>query len=138
MAVRRSPLSVPGSSERMLAKVSVLQADELVIDLEDAVAPAVKAQARQLVGDFLADRAASIGAAVAVRVNSLAGPWGVRDVVELAERAGPGIDSLVIPKVSSAQDVLAVEGLLEGVGEPAAAIRLQALVETAGGAASRR
>ena len=133
MAVRRSPLSVPGSSGRMLAKASGLQADELVIDLEDAVAPAVKAQARELVGDFLADRGASLAAAVAVRVNSLAGPWGVRDVIDLAERAGLGIDSLVIPKVSSTQDVIAVERLLEGVGEPAAAIRLQALIETAAG-----
>ena len=66
-------------------------------------------------------------------MNPLGGPWGEWDVVELVERAGPRVDSLVIPKVESADDVLAVERLLDGLGEPAAAIRLQALVETAAG-----
>lgn len=133
MAVRRSALSVPGSSERMLAKAPGLAADELVIDLEDAVAAAAKAEARGLVADALAGDGPSFPAAVAVRVNSLAGPWGERDVVELAERVGPVIDSLVIPKVQSAGDVIAVERLLGRVGEPAAGVRLQALVETAAG-----
>jgi citrate lyase subunit beta/citryl-CoA lyase len=133
MAVRRSVLSVPGSSERMLAKAPGLEADELVIDLEDAVVPAAKAKARQLVGDVLSGEGASFPTAVAVRVNSPTGPWGECDVVELAERVGPAIDSLVIPKVQSAEDVIAVERLLERVGEPAGGIRLQALVETAAG-----
>jgi len=133
MAVRRSALAVPGSSQRMLAKARELMADEIVIDLEDAVAIAVKAQARDLVGDVLSGPRAAFGAAVAVRVNSLAGPWGEADVIELAERAGSAIDSMVIPKVEGAEDVVAVDRLLEAVGESAGAIRLQALVETAQG-----
>ncbi len=132
MAARRSPLSVPGSSEKMLAKAAGLEADELVVDLEDAVAPEAKAQARDLVGDLLAGDT-PFATATAVRVNSLAGPWGEWDVTELVERAGPRIDSLVIPKVESADDVLAVDRLLDGLGEPGAGIRLQALVETAAG-----
>jgi len=117
----------------MLAKARELMADEIVIDLEDAVAIAVKAQARDLVGDVLSGPRAAFGAAVAVRVNSLAGPWGEADVIELAERAGSAIDSMVIPKVEGAEDVVAVDRLLEAVGESAGAIRLQALVETAQG-----
>jgi len=117
----------------MLAKARELMADEIVIDLEDAVAIAVKAQARDLVGDVLSGPRAAFGAAVAVRVNSLAGPWGEADVIELAERAGSAIDSMVIPKVEGAEDVVAVDRLLKAVGESAGAIRLQALVETAQG-----
>jgi citrate lyase subunit beta / citryl-CoA lyase len=132
MLARRSSLSVPGSSERMLAKASALGADEVVVDLEDSVAPDAKEQARRLVGDLLAADA-WFDAQVAVRINSLAGPWGERDLVELVGRAGPRIGSLVIPKVESADDVLAADGLLETVGEAARGVGLQALVETAGG-----
>ena len=132
MRARRSSLSVPGSSERMLAKTAALEMDEIVVDLEDSVAPDAKERARELVGGFLATER-SFAAAVAVRINPLSGQWGERDVIELVERVGPRIGSLVIPKVESAEDVLAVDRLLGGVGEPAGGVRLQALVETAGG-----
>jgi citrate lyase subunit beta/citryl-CoA lyase len=66
-------LSVPGSSERTLAKAIGLEADEIVVDLEDSVAAEAKEQARELVVAFLA-RERSLAAAVAVRVNALAGP----------------------------------------------------------------
>lgn len=132
MRARRSALSVPGSSERMLAKAAALGTDEIVVDLEDSVAPDSKEQARELVGRLLAAER-SFSVAVAVRVNPLCGPWGQRDVAELAQRSGPRIGSLVIPKVESAEDVLAVDRLLWIVGEPARGIGLQALVETAGG-----
>ena len=104
MRARRSSLSVPGSSERMLAKAAALEADEIVVDLEDSVAPDAKEQARELVGDLLAAER-PVAVAVAVRINPLDRRWGERDVAELVERAGPRIGSLVIPKVESAEDV---------------------------------
>jgi citrate lyase subunit beta / citryl-CoA lyase len=132
MRARRSSLSVPGSSERMLAKAIGLEADEIVVDLEDSVAAEAKEQARELVVAFLA-RERSLAAAVAVRVNALAGPWGERDVVELVRHVGRHIGSLVVPKVERSEDIAEVERLLDSLGEPARGVRLQALVETAAG-----
>lgn len=129
---RRSSLSVPGSSERMLEKAIGLEADEIVVDLEDSVAPDAKDQARTQVAAFLT-RERSVGAAFAVRINPLAGRWGERDVLELVELAGEQIDSLIVPKVERPDDVAAVQRLLDSEGERAAGIRLQALVETAAG-----
>ena len=132
MRARRSALSVPGSSERMLAKTAALPADEIVLDLEDAVAPAAKDEARGLVARLLRE---GLGArrAVAVRVNGLDSGCCHRDVLELVEQAGPQIGSLVLPKVERAEDVRWLDRLLGMLGERASTIRLQALVETAGG-----
>ncbi len=132
MRARRSSLSVPGSSERMLLKATRLAADEVVADLEDSVADDAKARARELVAAFL-EHAESLAPTVAVRINALAGPWGERDVVELVRRAGPEIGSLILPKVERAEDVAAVERLLDGLGGRAERVRLQALIETAAG-----
>jgi citrate lyase subunit beta/citryl-CoA lyase len=129
---RRSSLSVPGSSERMLEKAVGLETDEIVIDLEDSVAPDAKEQARTQVAGFLAGQP-STAAALAVRVNQLGGPWGERDVVELVRLAGGRIDSLIVPKVEGSEDVREVQRLLESQGEPAAGVGLQALIETASG-----
>ena len=129
---RRSALSVPGSSQRMLEKALQLPADEIVIDLEDAVAADAKDDARDLVADFLTPDRPTPGL-VAVRINALASAWGERDVVELARRCGSRIDSLVVPKVESTQDILHVQRLLESAGQHAMHVRLQALIETAAG-----
>jgi citrate lyase subunit beta/citryl-CoA lyase len=116
---------MPGSSARILAKAATAPADEIVIDLEDAVAVAAKDDARATVaellqGDTLAHRQ------LAVRVNGLDTPWCHRDVVALAGT----VECLVVPKVESARDVEWVARLLDMLG---AATRLQALVETAAG-----
>jgi citrate lyase subunit beta / citryl-CoA lyase len=132
MRARRSSLSVPGSSERMLSKAVGLPADEIVIDLEDAVAADQKEHARELVAEFLS-RGRSVATAIAVRVNALASPWGEPDVVELLRQAGRQIDSLVVPKVERLEDVAEVERLLNAQGSPGRRVRLQALVETAAG-----
>jgi citrate lyase subunit beta/citryl-CoA lyase len=129
---RRSSLSVPGSSERMLDKAVGLGADEIVVDLEDSVAPEAKEQARQRAAEFLA-RERPPSYAVAVRINALGGPWGKRDVTELVRRQGKRIDSLIVPKVERADDIAEVQQLLDSEGDRAAAVRLQALVETAAG-----
>lgn len=129
---RRSALSVPGSSQRMREKAFGLDADEIVLDLEDSVVPEAKGQARAQVAGFLT-RQRSGAAAVAVRVNPLAGPWGERDVLEVVRIAGRRIDSLIVPKVDRPQDIADVERLLDSQGELAAGVGLQALVETAAG-----
>lgn len=131
MVSRRSSLSVPGSSEKMLAKALGLGADELVLDLEDAVVPADKAQARDALAAFLSARPEGPG--LAVRVNALDSHWFRDDVTVLVERAGAAIDSLVLPKIEAAAELEAVDELLDSLGESAAAIRTQALIETAAG-----
>jgi citrate lyase subunit beta / citryl-CoA lyase len=129
---RRSSLSVPGSSAKMLEKAVGLGTDEIVVDLEDSVAPEAKERARGLVADFLA-RERPVAPLIAVRVNPLASSWGERDVVELVRRAGRRIDSLIVPKVERREDVVQVERLLEPEEERGTDLRLQALIETAAG-----
>ncbi len=133
MRARRSCLSVPGSSGRMLAKAAGLPADEVVIDLEDAVAASAKDGARAAVVSALAGGQLD-GRTVAVRVNGLDTPWCHRDIVALA--AGPAaaaVTSLVVPKVQAPEDIAWVTRLLDAIGAGAEAIRLQALIETAVG-----
>jgi citrate lyase subunit beta/citryl-CoA lyase len=119
---RRSCLTVPASSRRMLAKAATLPADELVLDLEDGVAPELKTDATraQLV------EAVGSGArgTVAVRINGLGTPWW-RDDLAAAAEARP--DVVVIPKVESPDDVALVAGLLP----PTTGIEAQ--IETARG-----
>ena len=132
MNARRSSLSVPGSSERMLLKTIGLDVDEVVVDLEDSVAAESKEHARDLACSVLG-REQALAPTVTVRINSPDGPWGERDVMELVRRVGSRIGSLIVPKVERAEDVAAVDRLLDQFGERAAAVRLQALIETAGG-----
>jgi citrate lyase subunit beta/citryl-CoA lyase len=131
---RRSCLSVPASSPRMLAKAEQIPADEVVLDLEDAVAIAAKDEARAAATDALA---AWKGAAVAVRVNAVRSPWCHLDLGALGALAEqPG--SIVVPKVESVGDLAFVDRLLDGVEVPAGRsrpLRVQALVETAAGLA---
>ena len=136
MNARRCSLSVPGSSERMLLKTIGLEVDEVIADLEDSVAAESKEPARELVGVVL-EREESLAPAVAVRINALDGPWGERDVVELVLRAGPQIASLIVPKVERAEDIAAVAGLLDRLGDQAAGVRIQALAVSGHGHATR-
>ena len=133
---RRSCLSVPGSSEKMLAKAPTLGADEIVIDLEDAVAVAAKDDARAQVTSVLA--AAPFAAlSVAVRVNAPGTPWCHADLIALAAGSRPP-GSIVLPKVESAGDLAFADRLLDGVERAAGRdrpLRIQALIETARGLA---
>lgn len=133
---RRSCLSVPGSSERMLAKAPAVGADELVLDLEDAVAPYAKHEARERVaGPPATDPYGDC--TVAVRVNAPGTPWSHDDLVAMAS-ATPGPRSVVVPKVESAGDLAFVDRLLDGAeraAEREIPLRVQALIETAQGLA---
>jgi citrate lyase subunit beta / citryl-CoA lyase len=113
----------------MLAKAATLSADEIVIDLEDAVAADAKDEARAALVDVLAGRALA-GRAIAVRVNGLDTPWCERDVSAIAA-CPEAAASLVIPKVESPRDVERAEGLIQEAG--GARLGLQVLLETAAG-----
>ena len=117
----------------MLAKARGLPADEVVIDLEDAVAASAKDEARAAVVSALASGQLD-GRPVAVRVNGLDTPWCQRDIVALADGPAAGaVTTLVVPKVQAPEDIVWVARLLDMIGAGARAIRLQALIETAAG-----
>ena len=128
MRARRSCLAVPGSSAKMLDKARGLGADEIVIDLEDAVTAAAKDEARAAVAAALVEGEWQAGT-VTVRVNATATDWCERDIHELAGLDGSSLDSLVVPKVESAADVELVDRLIAeaGGGRPVA---VQGLIET--------
>jgi citrate lyase subunit beta / citryl-CoA lyase len=105
---RRSVLFMPGSNARALDKARTLPADALVLDLEDAVAPDAKEQARAQV--LAAVRAGGYGPReIVVRVNALGTPWG-RD--DLAAVATASADAVLLPKVESAETVSAALAVL--------------------------
>jgi citrate lyase subunit beta / citryl-CoA lyase len=117
----------------MLAKAGGLPMDEVVIDLEDAVAPAAKDEARANVVSALAGGQLD-GCTVAVRINGLDTPWCHRDIVALADRpAANAVTTLVVPKVQAPDDIAWVVRLLDAIGAGAREIGLQALIETADG-----
>jgi citrate lyase subunit beta/citryl-CoA lyase len=130
---RRSCLSVPGSSERKLAGAAAgLGADEIVIDLEDAVAAPAKDDARAATVAALAGWS---GGVVSVRVNAARSPWCHLDVAALARPADVPA-SIVVPKVEGAGDLAFFDRLLDGVEAASGRrrpVRLQALIETAAG-----
>jgi len=141
MAVRdrlhRSELAVPGSSTRMLEKAPNAGADVVFLDLEDAVAPDDKEQARANVIEALNELDWS-GCSVSVRINGLDTHYCYRDIVEVVERAGDKLDTILIPKVGTPADVLYVATLLSQIEaatglEP---INLHVLIETALGMAN--
>jgi citrate lyase subunit beta/citryl-CoA lyase len=105
---------MPGANERALEKARELPADALILDLEDAVAPDAKPQARERVCEAV--RSGGYGErTVAIRVNGIGTEWHEADVAA-AGAAGP--DAIVVPKVGSAEEVLTVERALTRAGAP--------------------
>jgi citrate lyase subunit beta/citryl-CoA lyase len=105
---------MPGSNPRALEKARTLDADVLLLDLEDAVAPAAKAEARRLVVEALA--AGGYGPReVVVRVNGPGTPWGADD---LAAAARSGADAVLLPKVEGPAEVERAEAALAEAGAP--------------------
>jgi citrate lyase subunit beta/citryl-CoA lyase len=111
MRSRRSCHAVPGSSERFLAKAPGLDADEVFLDLEDAVAESEKANARALV--IAALREHDFGSTtVVVRVNGTATPHYYRDLIDVVEQAGARLDAVMLPKTRTPGDVEMTDKLL--------------------------
>jgi len=105
---------MPGANERALEKARELPADALILDLEDAVAPDAKAQARERVCE--AARSGAYGQrTVTIRVNAIGTEWHDAD---LAAAGAAGPDAILVPKVGSAGDVLDVEAALVRAGAP--------------------
>ena len=111
---RRSCLSVPGSSQKMLSKAPGLPADEVFMDLEDSVAPAAKEEARGNIVQAMKEGDWT-GKTVVVRVNGVSTRWCHRDVIAVVENAWQYLDCLMIPKVEHASDVQFVSTLLDQI-----------------------
>jgi citrate lyase subunit beta/citryl-CoA lyase len=121
---RRSALYVPGSNARALEKIPTLDADVVVVDLEDAVAPAAKEEARRAA--VAAIRRGLGGAELVLRVNGEGTPWAEAD---LAAAATSGADAVLLPKVDRPETVQEAERRLAAAGAPAH-LALWAMVET--------
>jgi citrate lyase subunit beta/citryl-CoA lyase len=118
----------------MLEKAAGSGADELVIDLEDAVAPNEKDKARESLLTLLPELDPQ-GATIAIRINQPRSEWCHRDIVELAG-APAAVTSIVVPKVESSGDLAFIDRLLDGAeaaARRARPLRVQALIETARG-----
>ena len=138
--LQRSELAVPGSNPGMFEKAASSAADYVFLDLEDAVSPGDKLQARKNIIEALNDidwRGA--GKAISARINSIDTHYMYRDVVDLVEQAGDRLDTILIPKVGVAADVYMVDAMLTQI-ETAKGftnrIGIEALIETTLGMAN--
>ena len=119
----RSVLYMPGANERALEKAKTIGADALILDLEDAVAPAAKVEARERVCAAAHSYPDKI---VTIRVNSIGTEWHDADIAA-AGTAGP--DAILVPKVSTPAEVRATERALEAAGAPPTT-KIWAMLET--------
>src|SRR5213593_2246016 len=138
--LQRSELAVPGSQPVMFAKALASEADYVFLDLEDAVAPADKEQARHnVIAALLEFDWRARGKTVCVRLNGIDTHYMYRDVVDVVEQAGHRLDVLLVPKVGVPADVYLVDALLtqietaRGIPTP---IGIEILIETALGLAN--
>ncbi len=133
---RRTCLSVPGSNPRMIEKAKALPADQVFLDLEDAVAPEAKTAARTQVAAALAGPGWGTQLR-GVRVNDWTTPWTYTDVIEVVSAAGAHLDLIVLPKVTEAGHVRALDLLLTQLelthGLPVGRIGIDAQIENAAG-----
>lgn len=135
--LHRSELAVPGSNKRMLEKAPDAGADIVFLDLEDAVAPDDKPQARLNIIEALKTQDWS-RCAVSIRINGLDTHYAYRDLVDIVEACGDRLDTILIPKVGSPADVSFVATLLSQIEEAKGfkPINLHVLIETAMGMAN--
>jgi len=131
--LQRSELAVPGSNPGMFEKAANSEADYVFLDCEDSVAPDDKHQARKNIIAGLNDIDWH-GKTISVRINGLDTHYMYRDVVDILEHAGNKIDTILIPKVGTAEDVYAVDMLvtqIETAMNLEKKIGLECLIETA-------
>jgi citrate lyase subunit beta/citryl-CoA lyase len=120
---RRSALYLPASNAKALAKARSLQADVIILDLEDSVAPEAKDEARAAAVAAVAEGGFGSRELV-IRANALDTPWGAAD---LAAIAGTSADAVLVPKVNSADDISRCDAALASAP---AAMQLWAMIET--------
>ncbi|MEI6373369.1 MAG: CoA ester lyase [Actinomycetes bacterium] len=133
---RRSNLAVPGSSPKMLDKIRNLPADQFFMDIEDAVAPIAKPEARRNIVAALNEGGYEDKVRV-VRVNDWTTEWTYQDVVEVVGGAGANLDCIMLPKVQTAEQVVALDLLLTQIekanGFEVGRIGIEAQIENAVG-----
>ena len=138
--LQRSELAVPGSNPAMIDKAAEGPADYVFLDLEDAVAPPEKDQARRNVIAALNDIDwAAKGKTVSVRINGLDTHYMYRDVVDVTEQAGDRVQTLLVPKVGLPADLYMVEAMVNQIEQArgfSTRVGLEALIETALGMAN--
>jgi citrate lyase beta subunit len=140
LRVQRCELAVPGSNPNMFEKAMKSGVDFVFLDLEDAVAPDDKIQARKNIIEAINDLDwKGNGVSLSVRINGLDTQYMVRDVVDLVEQAGHKIDTILVPKVGVYSDVYMVEAMLNQLETQQGLknkIGIEALIETALGMAN--
>ena len=133
--LQRSELAVPGSSPQMFEKALNSKADYIFLDLEDAVSPNDKIEARKNVINAVKElNWKDNGKTISIRINGLDTHYMYRDVIEIIEEVGNKIDTLLIPKVGSASDVYMVDCMLNQIEQNKKlknSIGLECLIETA-------
>jgi citrate lyase subunit beta / citryl-CoA lyase len=136
---RRSCLSVPASSERFITRARDLPVDEMFLDLEDAVAPAAKDDARRNAVAALTSGSWRAGIR-GVRINDATTPWAYQDVVALVEGAGAALDVIILPKVVDPGHLVWLDLLLtqaeRATGREGDPIGIDAQIEDAQGLAA--
>jgi citrate lyase subunit beta/citryl-CoA lyase len=128
---RRVQLSTPGSSEKMIQKASESKADHVFLDLEDAVAPSQKRDARKKIIEGLKTLNWK-GKTRGVRINDLTTEYAYEDIIEIVEGAGEHLDTIMMTKVQTAADVLFADKLLHQIEKKLKMKRkigLEALIE---------
>lgn len=132
--LNRSELAVPGSNPRFFEKAAQSDVDVIFLDLEDAVAPDEKEQARKNIIEGLND-ADWKGKTMSVRINGLDTHYMYRDVVDVIEKAGKNLDLIMIPKVGTASDIYALDMLVsqleDAMGFARGKIGFELIIETA-------
>lgn len=139
--LHRSELAVPGSNPAMFEKALTSSADYIFLDLEDAVAPPEKVNARANVIKALNELDwRGNGKTVSVRINGLDTHYMYRDVVEVMEQAGDKVDTLLVPKVGVPADLYMVDAMVSQIedakGFEKGKVGLEALIETSLGMAN--
>ncbi|KAK3311312.1 Pyruvate/Phosphoenolpyruvate kinase-like domain-containing protein [Chaetomium strumarium] len=131
-ALRRALLYIPASSSKMVAKSLTLASDNLTYDLEDSVTPSMKVSAREALRDHLTalPNKQHHAGEIAVRINAVSTPHAVDDLKAVASL--PSVDTIVVPKVNSASDLLLVEDVIRQIrGQDTRPLNLLALIESA-------
>ncbi len=138
--LQRSTLAVPGSNVSMIEKAADSAADVIFLDIEDAVAPPDKEQARRNIIEALNDIDwKAKGKTMSVRINGLDTHYMYRDVVDVVEQAGANLDMILVPKVGVPADLYMVEAMVNQIETAKGLsnhIGLEALIETALGMAN--
>jgi citrate lyase subunit beta/citryl-CoA lyase len=133
---RRSCLSIPGSSEKMLGKGPSIPADMIFLDLEDSVAPLEKEAARAKVVDAIKNQDWG-DRVLCVRINAWDTKWTAYDVLEVVGNAGERLDEVMLPKVQDAAQIVALDLLLSQVeahaGLPIGHVGIEPQIETTRG-----